>query len=552
MVCSDCKGHEHCIDAVSPLKYQSAGKCSFTSRTCEPCQELQKLKVDIRQTCERLKKLLARHRELRTEFNHRHSPTIRDLPVEVLSRIFQAYLPDDLASLPRSSNDKSRDRLLKIALPLRLGAVCRYWRQAAWSTPSLWTRIYVNLINKKEPYLWSQRQLLQKWVQRSGSLPVDVYVSDGGIRYSTADIGTPGMSCLRVLARCADRWKSNVEVHLRRTWVKYLFSQVSKVTRTLELQKFVLTREDVSESEESLRSWPQCIIKPQQLDFVGSWPGISNNLDWSALTHVRSTSWTVKECLEVLRRAPHLVSCQFMYTKEDVGTTTSGSNRVRHINLRLLSLTPYTSESSRILRFLTAPHLQTLCCDYYDKRELAHSRTLLAEFFSRSRFPLTRLELCTDMSVSLISLLDMVPLLKSLKINAKPHHQETIDPFLQRLSVTRELSSGYSNANLARKSTTFLPCLEYLMINLPSEANGFFPWIYVPRIFGPPSDLGKPGRRPLKSLIVELQFPKEDIDVPGRGDIPRLIALRDAGAVIHFNIKGNDNKITTLQWEHYL
>src|SRR4051812_19643806 len=110
MTCSDCIGHKHCIDSTTPLDHtkSSSRECPFADGTCKPCQELPTIEEDIRRTSERLKDLLARHRHLTMETNHLHSPIIRDLPVEVLCKIFQAYLPEDL-SVPKRHHYFPRD-----------------------------------------------------------------------------------------------------------------------------------------------------------------------------------------------------------------------------------------------------------------------------------------------------------------------------------------------------------------------------------------------------------------------------------------------------------
>lgn len=52
-----------------------------------------------------------------------------------------------------------------------LGAVCRTWRNIAWTTPSLWTSLVFWVVyDTTEP----QVQLAIEWLNRSGNLPLSI------------------------------------------------------------------------------------------------------------------------------------------------------------------------------------------------------------------------------------------------------------------------------------------------------------------------------------------------------------------------------------------
>ncbi|KAF9558275.1 hypothetical protein CPC08DRAFT_562423 [Agrocybe pediades] len=305
MLCSpDCMGHKHCIDPVTPLDYlKSGGGCPFAPSTCEPCQAFPELEEEIKKTAERLKSLLSRHRALRTEVNHRHSPIIRDLPVEILTGIFDAYMPDDYKKI--SVVPHYRPTISQTPTPLHLGAVCRSWRQAAWSTPSLWTRVYVSLNKPYTPYLANQYIILRDWVQRSGSLPVDANIYEESRQYDNIDKQLV-KECLQMVLQCADRWR-DVRLYLREKWLQLLFSLFSQKAGTA-LCTLQLRKLDFSGPEE-FQMPPNFTLWPQQLDIAGSWPGRLNDL--TGLTYLRASYWSWQECLEVLRQAPYLVSCHF-------------------------------------------------------------------------------------------------------------------------------------------------------------------------------------------------------------------------------------------------
>ncbi|EAU83486.1 hypothetical protein CC1G_04742 [Coprinopsis cinerea okayama7 len=86
-----------------------------------------------------------------------------DIPLEIGQHIFTlvcAYIPD-------------RARHLKPVSPLKLGRICRSWRNAAWTCPRLWKTIHLEL---RKGHIDTQRQILEGWLERSKELPLEVYL----------------------------------------------------------------------------------------------------------------------------------------------------------------------------------------------------------------------------------------------------------------------------------------------------------------------------------------------------------------------------------------
>ncbi|KAF4618506.1 hypothetical protein D9613_009763 [Agrocybe pediades] len=447
MLCSpDCTQHKYCIDPVTPLDYlKSGGGCPFAPSTCEPCRAFPELEEEIRKTAERLEGLLSRHRALRTEVNHCHSPIIRDLPVEILTGIFDAYLPDDYKVI--SLSPYRRPTLSQTAIPLRLGAVCRSWRQAAWLTPSLWTHVYVSLNKPYTPYLLNQYRILENWIQRSGSLPVDVNVFENDLHVNDIDRERV-KKCLQLVVQCADRWR-DVRLHVRRKWHQCLFSFLSQADGMalcpLQLRKFEFTSHG-----EDFQFPPDFTIKPQQLDIAERWPGRLNDL--TGLICLRVSNWSWQECLEVLRQAPCLVSCHFIYVKRSfvADTLAISESHVLHNSIQQISFDTLPPSG---LQLLTAPCLREfrLSGEYFKEADIP----ALSAFLTRSRFSLARLDLPTRefTPTFFISLLHELSALEHLTLNVENDEEMVIDPFLQRLIATTE------------DTNCFLPRLEYLAFN---------------------------------------------------------------------------------------
>ncbi|KAF9558287.1 hypothetical protein CPC08DRAFT_764053 [Agrocybe pediades] len=301
-----------------------------------------------------------------------------------------------------------------------------------------------------------------------------------------------------------------------------------------------------------LDAWSHCSLRPQQLEIDGRcWPGRSDNLDWSSLTNLRATFWTRDEFLDVLRHAPNLHSCRLEHLSGPDATTTSSESHVRHDCIQQLSINFWDRADSTV-DFITTPNLRDFQCD--SSRDVNMS---LSTFFARSSFPLTRLDLCLGSytSTSLISLLDMVPLLEHLTLSMKSSDEAVIYSFLKHLSSTTMLSCtsevDYADSRYSQDHTkTFLPHLECLIF----RGEFRFPWSSAHHALGVPSNFGKPGWRPLKSLIVqhrsEAALPENWVD---RDTVARLIELRNVGAAIAYDVVGRDRQITFIvNWEDYL
>ena len=86
--------------------------------------------------------------------------SVRSLPPELLSQIFISCLPENPCFSPLFS-------------PLLLTQVCHYWRVVALETHELWSTVMIRNHAMKRRGILS---LLNLWLERSGTRPLDVFL----------------------------------------------------------------------------------------------------------------------------------------------------------------------------------------------------------------------------------------------------------------------------------------------------------------------------------------------------------------------------------------
>ena len=149
----------------------------------EPQARLAKMNDEIERAqatldeLERQRDKLVRHID---QYRALTSP-IRRIPREILQEIFINCLPTDRPAV-----------MSEREAPLLIGRVCSGWRSISQSTPELWTSVHVSIPNttftasgtSNADYMVAANCMaelrttaLQEWLQRSGSLPIDISFS---------------------------------------------------------------------------------------------------------------------------------------------------------------------------------------------------------------------------------------------------------------------------------------------------------------------------------------------------------------------------------------
>jgi len=125
-------------------------------------------KLDLAEIQDAIRKLEKRREMVEstvTSYKALLSP-IRRLPRDMLEEIFLHCLPIQCGVM--SSQEA----------PLLLGRVCSWWREAAYSTPALWSSVHgVLSLDQDESDFMVKQNAIASWIERSKSLPISISIA---------------------------------------------------------------------------------------------------------------------------------------------------------------------------------------------------------------------------------------------------------------------------------------------------------------------------------------------------------------------------------------
>ncbi|KAF9541491.1 hypothetical protein CPC08DRAFT_717132 [Agrocybe pediades] len=542
---------QHNVTDLSQLGY----KCTAMNGNCRLCEKMLVIDKSVNNNAvAHLKELLSRQQQLRTEINITHSPIIRDLPPEILSKVFYSCFSDEMAS------EHGEPAKGDVGVPFKLGAVCRTWRQVAWSSPELWTVIVFNKHSSTAFNACNQHLMIKERIERSGSLPL--YISlyehaeeddDDDYDYDDDEEGKgKGEECecwkisLKLLTQCSHRWK-DVKMDLLRESFKYI---ASNFKFTPPIRKLTLRSADSyqgwsdypTNESERLKLWqepyefgPRHVQVNQPISFRHF------SINWLHVRHVEAKRWPIEDCFNLLKSAPQLVSCSFK--RIWMGRSESQSTPlVCHQSLQSLSVA-YDNVSTSLFDNITLPSLEFLDYSEPGSRD-ALDGSYLISFFNRSCSPLKKLLILAQdvMPEHLMSILSTVPTLIHLCLRFPTHYggRRSMTFLLQRFAKPRSTcETDGSNAE------SFLPQLEILENRGPGAFLLPYHWTLVPNAFERSSKLGSGGRRPLNALVFDTGRPHSAEVLQDKDTVDRLRTLQKAGIIISYYVLSDGRDIPT-------
>ncbi|KAJ7502113.1 hypothetical protein B0H11DRAFT_2367132 [Mycena galericulata] len=204
------------------------------------------------------------------------------IPPEITGQVFSLYVENPHIGI--APDDPGRS-------PLPLASVCRRWRDICLSMPRLWSalRIYSSYSASESNIL----DLLQRWISRAGSHPLDLEL------FGSPILSTPA-AILSHLAHYSHQWRSlRLSFHLPSSFPNdKIQGQVPCLTK---LTINMIGGYNVPEVVTAFRDAPR--LRDVQL-FGASCRSLS--LPWIQLTSLNFSGETLSNCVEILEQTPNL------------------------------------------------------------------------------------------------------------------------------------------------------------------------------------------------------------------------------------------------------
>ena len=463
-LCSRCKGD----DAVD----RPIACTALEGSPCSACEERAVIRGQIEQLEEEITNLKAKHHALGSRMNAIHDPFIHKLPHEISSHIFRLCLP----TLDYEGPDPWIEQW-EWAEALKLGAVCRKWRQLAWATPDLWDTLCVTIEpSMKCTVAQLLPGLLREWLSRSGMLPLNILFRHFG--WSEREYHFSDKSTIPTLKLATDSVIEIINVHSGR-WRNLYLDVPGDIPERLcgsmqPNQLFGL--ELVTDGERSPTQ--KFIMKskpfPTRLTLINFSP-TSIDIGWDNITHATLRNLNTSDCLEALERAPALEYCLV----EPLGDTTVNFDTITlHPQLRSLK---FLSQGTKFLDAINVPSLQ----------EWTHNVdggtlpvTAMVSLLKRSGCCLKILNLqhISAPFNDLLILFQGVPSLEHLRIHfcSVQHSDGVMDDILARIFNSPPDNSTIQSEAARRES--FLPRLQFMeYVSISRYAP--FSWDHIPELY---------------------------------------------------------------------
>ena len=278
--------------------------CKLASgRPCASCLELENFDREAQAILERLSE---NRRRILEKINQRHDPFIQHLPLELASQVFHFCIPpwdpDEDPCFISLLWSRSKQRYIT-PFNIVLGAICRAWRQVAWSTPKLWSTLPIALHRRGDR---KYEELVLEWLGRSAQTPLDVFLvhmrglASVQLTEEYVDLWKP---LIDIANGCSSRWKT-LNVHASDLVLAYITGD-GHGTCILEYLKVVGSDGRFDSYRFSLTN---AVPMPSQLVSI-SMPLRSIDIDWSNLITIEIGELYVNEILVFLRWVPRLTRC---------------------------------------------------------------------------------------------------------------------------------------------------------------------------------------------------------------------------------------------------
>jgi hypothetical protein len=442
---------------------------------CSPCKEREVIRKQIKQLEEEIGKLKVKHDALGSRMNEIHDPFIHKFPPEIGAHIFRLFLPTldfkDNYIWPEPAT---------FTRVLRLGAVCRKWRQLAWTTPDLWDALYVRISPPmKHSVAESLPGLLREWLSRSGIRPMTIFfhhsrfseeseVHEDSSDESTAEtLASVTGLVIDVINLHSGQWQ-NLHLHVSADISERLCGSIQP-SQLLYLELGI---------DGGTSPTPKFVMKskpfPTQLTLT-EFPPTTIDIGWDNITRAMLWDLTANECLEVLQRAPALKYCRAQLLDDAMDNL--GTNILQR---RLRSL----NSSCNGTQFLEAINVPSLEEWTHNTRGNPLPVTAMVSLLKRSGCCLKILNLQNISAPpnDLSNLFQAMPSLERLELHCWSvlNANGVMDDILARIFNSPSVNSTIPLEDARRES--FLPCLQFIECTT-GHNTAPFSWNHIPQLY---------------------------------------------------------------------
>ncbi|PPQ95622.1 hypothetical protein CVT26_008644 [Gymnopilus dilepis] len=405
------------------------------------------------------------------------------LPFELVSKTFMIYASDEY----REGSGKSI---------LNLGAVCKRWREIAWGIPEMWASLRISISTYKRCPPESFWVLVEEWLGRSQMRPLTMWIS-----FSLSDRSNTlhqeihhGQRLLDILNRHCEQW-FELELFLPTRLIPQLGSSSCSLSK---LQKLDLHGDGYCTRTVTASSLTQHTPRSIKIAYAHVNP---SSFNWTSVTKVTLSYYSVDHVLEVLRLAPRLTSCGLEYI--DYGIQ-QGAFVMAHnptVNHALEGLYVLFSDEDAERRFFEQVSLPSLGFLSISSDNCTLHVSPLRTFLLQSACSLSclqfRMEDYDDAdSILFVSLLFDLPSLEEIDISG----HSTENGFLQALYNALIAHLPTYGRSVPLSLQTFLPSLR--VFNWSGSI--LFPWEIIAAFLAPLNlQDERCGRRPLQEINIQ-------------------------------------------------
>ncbi|KAF9476548.1 hypothetical protein BDN70DRAFT_923221 [Pholiota conissans] len=466
---------------------------------CVPCRNIFKIENSLRALRDAIVSLETQRRNLQTQIIQKHNPPIHRIPPEIAGEVFKWCIPDDIFDLDFRATRSTHT----FCSPLVISAVCRKWRDWAYSMPRLWNILpFYTAGLPVMPLELPNPIVVKKWIERAGQLPLSVTLHDPH--------DTPNddlvLQVINALNQYSSRWQT-----LRFSGRPEIFSHLSNQIQNLpKIQGLYFE----CGSDFSIAGAEDDDGEFSSVDFP-----------WERLTRLELRNAIVFSFFAFLRAAPNVIKFSFkLYNDCILGDTHFGpSTPIIHFHLREIVDSTYWGDM-KYLDYIQCPSLESLITDEYQDSCLDSS---ILPFLQRSQCTLKilSLQLSSYPSASEMTLLcEEIPTLQTLNFTFEDLMPESV-------IKTFFLHLGEFSTISGRQVLRYLPNLRSLSLRV---LENFSDWKILPDIFGYPTGQNPANYRPNLELIDIFSewadaLPLDCIDSMDKDTLTRFLWLEESG-----------------------